>query len=122
MNYIAKNTYKTQEHIPSGFCLKAVSPYFKEKESWHEFLYRGSSPEDVLQKFVKTMDRMRNSALDWLQSNGRVKMKPLTPDQEQVRLSSVINYSIHSVNLRILKMLKHAYSVAGETFSLMLIS
>ena len=63
--------------------IKAVSPYFKEKESWQEVLYRGSSPEDVLEEFVKKMDWVRNSALKWLDENGRVEMKPLTATQQE---------------------------------------
>lgn len=32
------------------------------------------------------MDSVRNSALDWLTNNGRVKMNPLTDEQEQVSI------------------------------------
>ena len=78
------NTRRIQEHLASGFCIKAVSEYFEDKEPWQEILYRGSSQDDVLNQFVKSMDIIRNSALDWLEKNGRVEMEPLTREQEQV--------------------------------------
>ena len=37
----------------------------------------------MLEEFVKKMDWVRNSALKWLDENGRVEMKPLTATQQE---------------------------------------
>ena len=83
INCLDENTQKTQEHQPCGFCIKVTSPYFKKKESWQQVLYRGNSAEDVLDNFVSSMDMIRDFSLSWIEENGRVEMKPLSPKQEK---------------------------------------